>query len=207
MKFPEEYNAKHLAGKEARFEVTVHNIVETKLADVDSDLAMMVGYESVDELNEKVKEEAEEEKKARNRQIMDRQIMDKLFEANSFTVPKSMVKDELTNLRTGVQGKNIPEQVIKELEKNAEYNVRRAIITDAIYEKENDIEVTPEELNELLEEYAKADNKTKDDLVSALYNSGQMDNFVGRLRVMKVIDFIINNVKKESEEDNGDDND
>lgn len=201
--FPKEYHAKHLAGKDARFDIIVHNIVKTKLAEVDNDLAMMVGYESVDELNEKVKNEADEEKKARNRQVMDRQIMSKLFETNSFTIPKSMIKDELTRLRTQVKGENLPEQVIKELEKNAEYNVRRAIIVDAIYEKEDDIEVTPEELNGLLEEHAKMNNKTKDEWVSILYNSGQMDNFVGILRVIKVVDFIIDNVKKESEKDNG----
>jgi len=202
--FPKEYRATHLAGKEARFEVKVHNIVETKLAEVDDDLAMMVGYESVDELNEKVKQDADKEKLARNRQMMDRQIMTKLFEANEFTVPQSMVDEETNRLRSRVrvQGE-MPEQLVEELRKNAEYNVKRAIITDAIYEKEDSIEVTPDELNELLEEHAKMNNKTKDELVSALYNSGQMDSFVGILRVSKVIDFIIDNVKKESEEDNG----
>lgn len=199
--FPEEYRAKHLAGQEARFEVTVHNIVETKLAEVDEDLAMMVGYESVEAFETQVRAEAEAEAKAQIRQIADQQVVQKLLELNEFDAPKSMVTKEKQRLRQRFQVETLPDNVLAQLEKQAEIGVKRAIVIDAIYDKEDSIEIAPEELNELLEHHAKANNSTKDEIVSALYNSGQMDNFTGVLRISKVIDFIIDNSKKEESEE------
>jgi trigger factor len=203
VKFPDQYRAEHLAGKDAKFEVEVHSIVETKLADVDEDLALMVGFESVEDMMKNINEDVEKEKMARDRQVADRQIIMKLLEENPFDAPKMMVEQEFKSLMSRVNAQDLPNNIVGELRKNAEYNVKRAIIIDSIYEKENNLEVSPDELNELLEQHAKANNKTKDELVSALYNSGQMDNFVGVLRTSKVIDFIINNSNKESEEENG----
>lgn len=210
IKFPEKYHAEHLAGKNVKFDVTVHSIVETKLAEVNEDLAMMVGYESIDELNTHVTKEVDDEQKVLNRSMLDQQIVTKLLEVNQFDVPKTMVEGEILRILQASNNKieNLPEQAKAELDKLATFNIRRAILMDAIYEKEEDIEVTPEELNKLLEGHAKTNNQSKDELVSNLYNSGQMDNFVGVLRVANVFDFIIdhsNNEDKESEEDNGDD--
>ena len=201
--FPQEYRAAHLAGQDARFEVTVHSIIETKLAEVDEDLAMMVGYESVEELEAKVLEETAHEKRLRDRQLLDHQITHNLIEANDFTVPQSMVEREKLRLLGRTKLNNLPEQAKEELGKMAEYNVKRAIIMDAIYDKEDDIEVTPDELNSMLEEHARKNNQSKDELVSNLYNSGQMDNFVGVLRLASVMDFIIDNANKKGNEDNG----
>ena len=202
--FPKQYRAKHLAGKNAKFNVVVHSIVETKLADVDEDLALMVGLESVDALNKHINEEVIKEKHTRDRQIADRQIVDKLLKINKFDAPKALIADETKRLMSRINAKDLPSNIIQELQKNAEYNVKRAIILDAIYDKEDSLEVSPGELSDLLEKHAKENNKTKDELVSALYNNGQMDGFVGILRTSKVIDFIINNSdKNKSEEDHG----
>jgi FKBP-type peptidyl-prolyl cis-trans isomerase (trigger factor) len=163
----------------------------------------MVGYESVDELNEHVQNETNKECVLRDRQIMDHQISTQLIEANEFDAPKSMVEQEKTRLLGNVKPDSLPQKAKEELQTMAEHNVKRAIIMDSIYEKEDDIEVTPEELNQMLEEHARANNQTKDELVSNLYNSNQMDSFVSVLRLASVVDFIINHAKKESEESDG----
>jgi trigger factor len=200
VKFPEAYRAKHLAGKDAKFDVTVHSIVETKLAKVDDDLAMMIGYETINELNEHVQKEVDERSANLNKQILGDQITSKILEANEFEVPPSMVSQEVKRLNTRFGNNQIQEDIVTGM---AERNVKRAILLDAIYEKENDIEVTPEELDELLEQHATQQGKTKDEIVSILYNTGQMDALLGTLRSQRVIDFIIDHAKKESEEDDG----
>jgi len=205
--FPQTYHAAHLIGKDAVFTVTVHGIVESKLSIVDNDLAMMIGLTSVDELNSKVKEDIQKDVRAQLRQKMDSQIISKLLELNKFEAPKSLVGAELQRLRNSIKADKLPEEFMADLKRNAEYNVKRAMLVEAIYGKESSIEVLPEELNILLEEHAKINNKTKDELISALYNSKQMDQFVGILKFSKVIDFIINNAKrKENQEqkENGD---
>lgn len=195
--FPKEYHAKQLEGKDATFDVTVHSIVATKLADENDDLAMMAGFNNLEELKANIAKEVKQEQKAIVRQRMDHQIMTKLLEANKFDAPKKLVDAEFKHIMSRIKADNIPDEFKAELRKNAEFNVRRALIANAIYEKEPSIEVTPEELDIKLEEQAKQSNKTKDEVISALYNSNQMDNFVGVIRFTKVIDFIIDNAKKQ----------
>ncbi len=202
--FPKEYRASHLAGKEAKFAITVHSIVETKLAEVNEDLAMMVGYESVEELENHVRAETSKERRLHDRFLLDGQITAKLLELNSFEAPKSMVEKEMLRMLGKNKLQNLPQQGRDALLEAAEKNVKRAIILDAIYEKEEAIEVTPEELNKLLNEHAAKNNMSKDELVSNLYNSGQMDNFMGVLKTSSTIDFIIDHANQESEEEDVD---
>jgi len=204
VKFPEQYQAAHLAAADAEFTVTVKSIVATKLAEVDEDLAMMVGYDSVEKLNEHVQDEVKEICEKQSRQVAEGNIIQQLLEKNEFNIPKSMIDFEAERLKKNVSNnQSLPDEVINALELNAKNNVARAIIIDAIYEKE-DIEIDPSELNELLVDHANKNNMTKDNLVSMLYKSNQMDAFVGILRSSKVIDYIIDCSKKqESEKDNG----
>lgn len=200
--FPENYNAKHLAGKEAEFDVKIQSIVSTKLADVDEDLAMMVGYETVEELQENIKAEAEEQISTAERNALEAQVVDKLLESNSFDIPSSMVNFEVQRIIKQAQSRNqnLPENIADMLRPTAEKNVARAILIDAIYDKEDDIEVTPDELDEMLEKHAEKNNTSKDELVSMLYRSNQMDAFMGILRARKVIDYIAECARNNTEE-------
>lgn len=206
--FPEKYHAAHLAGKEAEFEVVIHSIVETKLAEIDDDLAMMVGYETVDELNEYIRGEAEKEANNLTKRILNNQIVQELIKKNEFEVPKSMVRFEHERLvkQMNNQNRQLPQEAVDALQHTARFNVQKAILIDSIYEKEEDIEVTPAELESMLETHAARNNTTKDELASMLYRTNQMDAFMGVLRTEKVIDFIIENAvaKTESEEKSGD---
>lgn len=204
--FPEKYGAAHLAGKPARFEVTLHSIVETKLAEVNNDLAMMVGHESVEALQQSIKSEVELAASRQNRGKLEVQIVKELLKTNEFEVPNALVEDELkriVNQVTGGKPQNLQKEVQDSLRSAAKLNVQKALLFDAIYDKEQSLEVGPDELDALLEEHAKKNNKTKDELVSLLYNTNQMDNFMAVLKNNKVVDFIVKSAKQESEEDNG----
>ena len=197
VKFPDNYHAKHLAGKDSTFDVVVRSVVEAKPAEINADLALMAGFTSLDEMKNNINTNVQIDKQAIIRQKIDSQVANKLLEINKFDAPKSLVDVELDGLMKRISAETkVPDEFKEQLRKNAEFNVKRAMIFDAIYEKEKSIEITPDELDGALDEHAKINNKTKDELISALYNSKQMDNFVGVLRTTKVIDFIINNVKK-----------
>lgn len=200
--FPENYSASHLADKESTFDVKLHSIVETKIADVDEDLAMMVGYDSVDEFKNHVKTETEKSIQMQERSALEMQIVDKLLEANDFEVPDSMVNFEVQRLveQAKKRGQSLPPNIVDMIKPAAKKNVMKAILIDAIYNKEDGIEVTPAELDDMLEEHANKNNTTKDELVSMLYRSNQMDAFVGVLRSRKVIDHIIDNAKNNIKE-------
>jgi trigger factor len=193
--FPVSYNAPNLAGKEATFKIKLHSIVETNLAEVDNDLALMAGYSSVEEMLDKINLDVGDYIDKITKNNLEGQILSKLLELNTFEVPKSMIENEVKRLVGN--NKNLTEQAINSTTGVARSNVKRAILLDNIYEAESEIEITPDELDKLLNNYANQNNINKDDLVSNLYNSNQMDAFMGILRNQKVVDFIINSAKKD----------
>lgn len=194
--FPEQYNAAHLSNKKAEFEVTVHSIVRKTLANIDDDLAMMVGFETVDQLKKNIKEEVKKDIYKQQRQIEENIIIKKLLEENNFDVPKSLIQQEQDRIFKHNNISNPSKEILEQANKVAIDNIRKTIIFEEIYNKEQ-IEITPDELNKYLEEQAKIYNKDKDEIVSMLHNTNQMDSFVGVLKNQKVIDFIIDkNTKK-----------
>lgn len=197
--FPDTYNVSHLAGQEAEFEITILSIVRKTKAKVDNDLALMAGFASVKDMRAKIKQEALLGADKANRQFAETVISTQLIEKNQFNVPNILIKYEEERL---LKASNIqsPDDILKtQLYNISVQNVKRALLLDAIYEKEEDIKVDPEQLNEFLEEQAAIHNKSKDDIVSLLYNTNQMDSFVGVLKTKNVIDFLIKINKKESE--------
>jgi len=200
VKFPDDYVG-NLAGKDAEFDVTVHSVIRRTQAEVDEDLAMMVGYESIDELEKHIEDEVKNEIENIDRNLVEGMIVKELIEKNDFDVPKLLLEQEKNRLVKQNNLSNPSEHVMQKISEAAKNNVKKAILLDAIYEKEN-IDIAPDELNEYLEEQAKLYNKNKDEIVSMLYNTGQMDSFVSVVRARKTIDFIINKNTKKDEEEN-----
>jgi trigger factor len=92
--FPEEYGAKHLAGQEAAFDVTVKAVKEPKPAEIDDDLAKRFGAESLDALKTQISGRLEAEYAGAARQVMKRALLDQLDTMVSFDLPPSLVKAE-----------------------------------------------------------------------------------------------------------------
>ncbi|HRO11759.1 trigger factor [Amaricoccus sp.] len=92
--FPETYGARHLAGKEASFAVTVKAVKAPKPAEVDDALAKRYGAESLDALKEQVRARLGDEYAQASRQILKRRLMDALDERVSFDLPPTLVDVE-----------------------------------------------------------------------------------------------------------------
>jgi trigger factor len=92
--FPESYGAKHLAGKEATFAVTVKAVKAPKPAAIDDALATRYGAESLDALKEQIRKRLGDEYAQASRQILKRRLMDALDERVSFDLPPTLVDVE-----------------------------------------------------------------------------------------------------------------
>ena len=92
--FPEEYQAAHLAGKPAVFDVTVKAVKEPKPAEVDDELAKKFGAEDLATLKGQIKERIEGEYSGASRAVMKRKLLDVLDEKVSFDLPPSLVDAE-----------------------------------------------------------------------------------------------------------------
>ncbi|MDB6177570.1 trigger factor [Paracoccus sp. Z330] len=94
VKFPEEYGAEHLAGKDAIFECKIKAVKAPKPAEIDDELAKKFGAEDLDGLKKQITERLEAEYAGAARAIMKRGLLDQLDEQVKFELPESLVEAE-----------------------------------------------------------------------------------------------------------------
>jgi trigger factor len=100
LQFPDTYHGKDVAGKTARFEVTLKRVAAPRLPDLDAEFAKQMGIEDGDleKLRAEVRSNVEREIKARIRKRVKDQVMQALLDANELPIPKSLVDMEAQRL-------------------------------------------------------------------------------------------------------------
>ena len=98
--FPEDYHGKEVAGKTAVFTITVHNVAEPVLPEVDADFAKALGIADGDvaKMREEIKKNVAREVKRRVDARNTEAVMEALRKAHSFDLPQAFVKDEAQRL-------------------------------------------------------------------------------------------------------------
>ena len=92
--FPADYQAAHLAGKLAVFEVKINEIHEKAEARIDSDLASRLGFSDLDGLKAAISEQINGQHKTALRQALKKNVLDVLAEGEAFDIPPSLFKQE-----------------------------------------------------------------------------------------------------------------
>lgn len=159
--FPEEYQAEALAGKEAVFKVTVHEVQGAKDAELDDELAKKFGMDDLDALKTAIKEQMQAELDAQSRMKLKRAILDELDKAHEFDLPGGMVEAEFNNIWQQVQAEKAQGQLDEEdadksdeeleadYRKIAERRVRLGLVLAEMGQKA-EIDVSNEELQTAL---------------------------------------------------------
>ena len=96
--FPEDYQAAHLAGKEAVFDVTVKEVRVAKVPEIDDELAKKFGAEDLDALKGQIRERLEAEYSGASRAIAKRKLLDELDGLVDFDLPASLVEAEANQI-------------------------------------------------------------------------------------------------------------
>ena len=102
--FPEDYGAKHLAGKEAAFDVTVREVARPGETALDDEFAKSLGMESLDKLREAIRGRIGEDYAAASRRKLKRRLLDALDEAVKFDLPPTLVEQEFEAIWRQVTG-------------------------------------------------------------------------------------------------------
>ena len=114
--FPENYQAAHLAGKAAKFDVTLHKILQKDSTKIDDEFAKSIaGAESsLESLKDMVREQLEMEQKT---ELYNKELKEKLVEALlkniSFDLPELIVEQEMDILFRNALSKLAPEEFEK----------------------------------------------------------------------------------------------
>jgi len=103
--FPEDYHGKDVAGKTARFEVTVQQVAEPHLPPVDADFAKALGVANGDvaQMRSDIKANLEREVRRRTEARVKDLVMKGLLENSSIELPKSLVQMEMERLMEGMR--------------------------------------------------------------------------------------------------------
>ena len=157
--FPENYQAEHLAGKEAEFDVTVSLVEKPGKLEINDDLAKQLGLEGVDKLREAVRTQIESQYGSFSSSKVKRQILDQLDEKTKMELPEKMVEQEFNNIWTQIQqeleatGKTFEDEdttedkAKKEYRELAERRVRLGLVLAEIGEKA-DVQISDEEMQQ-----------------------------------------------------------
>lgn len=161
--FPEDYHGKDVAGKTAVFTITVNNVAEATLPEVDADFAKALGIADGDvaKMRAEVKKNVAREVKRRVDAQNTDAVMKALREAHSFALPQAFVKDEAQRLademkqnfaQQGLDAKdlNLPAEMFTE---RAQERVALGLLLPVIIE-ENNLKATDEQIKAIITEFA-----------------------------------------------------
>ncbi len=162
--FPEDYQAKELAGQDATFDLVVKSVKTAGEATVDEELAKNLGLESLEQLRGLIRGQIESELGNLTRTHMKRKLLDQLAAGHDFEVPPSMVEAEFQQIWAQLEHEAThepdPKAAMEEMEKErddyrkiAERRVRLGLLLSEIGQA-NGVEVTQQEMNRLIAQAA-----------------------------------------------------
>ncbi|RFB80466.1 trigger factor [Methylovirgula sp. 4M-Z18] len=96
--FPENYMALHLAGKEAKFDVTAKGIETPGAVTLDEEFAKGFGFDTIDALKDAVKKNIGDEYAKLSRSKLKRSLLDALDKRYTFELPQSLVDQEFAGI-------------------------------------------------------------------------------------------------------------
>ncbi len=160
LKFPDEYGVEDLAGKPVTFEVSVSEVAEEVLPEVDDAFAKEFGTdEGVDKLKGDIRENMQRELAQRVQAKIKSQAMDLIYEKNPIEVPKAMMDEEIKTLqkqmmeRLGQQGAGSLELPRDMFEEQAKRRVSLGLVIGEII-KQNGIKIDEDRVRKTIEDFA-----------------------------------------------------
>jgi trigger factor len=160
-KFPDQYQAEHLAGKDAEFTVTVKEVAKPVVPEADDDFAKTLGAQSLGQLKDMLRGRIAAEYAGLTYAKIKRQVLDALDKAHDFALPEALVAGEFDNIwrrysatpksETETEGQPAkPEDEQKaDIRRIAERRVRLGLVIAEIGEQQK-IDVTQDELKRAL---------------------------------------------------------
>ena len=205
LSFPEDYGQKDLAGQEVVFKVTVNEIKTKVIPELDEEFFKDLGMEEItnkEELEKSMKEEIKHHKEHE----AEHKFVDDLLEAATanmeIEIDDELVEYEAEHMykdfmdRMAMQGINeeiylqyagtTKEDIISHMKEEALKRLKNSYLLNAIITEEK-IEVSEEEVNTEIEEIAKHNNVTEEDIINAY---GGKEAISYDLKVKKAIELM-----------------
>jgi len=204
VKFADDHFNEKLAGQELTFHVTVKEIREQQIPEIDDEMAKRLGpFDSLEALKDKINENLSAGYEKRQEQELHEQVFEALIAQQEFEVPESLVDHELGNIveeakqkfayhNTNMEELGLTDEGLREKYRETALNqVRRHMILAKIIEQES-LEVSDEALEAGYQEMADSFNQPVD-VIKQFYaqNPDRIDVFKHALLEKQAIKLII----------------
>ena len=204
--FPEEYQAKELAGKAAVFHVKLNSISYKEMPEINDDFAKDVSeFDTLDEYKADIEKRIGEQEKNAAEQDRTDKIIEKVCENATVDIPQPMVERAIDqrvnemNMRMSYQGLKMEDflkytgQTMEQLRQGyadaARKQVLAEVVLDAIRAAEG-IDATAEEVDAEIAKYAESAEKSVEDIKATL-SAGDMEYFTEMVKTQKTIDLVV----------------
>ena len=202
--FPENYQVADLAGKEAKFEVTVHDVKEKVLPELTDEFVKEFSKEAastVAEYKEKLKEEIKLEKENLAEKSYSDKVISTAVENAKLSVPEKLVEQEVDSMFEQFTG-NLSRQGLSfdlyqqftgkgevelkaEMKSDAENKIKTSFVLGEIAEVEK-VEVTEADIDAEVKELATMYNMTEEGIKQRI----SVEDLRGELVIQKTVDFL-----------------
>jgi len=204
--FPEDYFNPKLAGLEITFNVTLNDVREEILPEIDDDLAKNLGgFTTLDDLKKAIRENLDQGYKKRVEQELNELIFLSLISKTEFEVPEALVAFELEQIitdaersfsyhNTSMESLGLSREILSEKYRDtAEKQIRRHLILDKIIEQEK-LTLKDEEIEEGFKNMSESFKQPVEE-IKKFYrqNKDKLDYFKQTLLEKNAINLILEN--------------
>jgi trigger factor len=202
VEYPQDWQAKTLAGKKIFYHVMLKEIKEKRLPPIDDNLAKDLGeFSSLEELKEKIVKDLTEEKEQKIETQVNDEILNKILEKNKIEVPEVWIRQEIDfrarQLVNSLAQQGIePQQLSIDWEKFREESrgeaiqtVKKRMVLNQVAKQEG-LKVSDEEIKAEIETIAKKSGETFARVNSYLAKEGRIDVLKEDLLQRKALDFL-----------------
>jgi trigger factor len=205
--FPPDYQAEHLAGKDAVFEVDVKEVKRKQFPELDDDFAVeAAGMDSLDELRADIRKRIEESEAAQIDREYREHVVDAAVANATVDVPDALIESRAKELWDNMlhslshQGidkeaylriaQKTEEELLEEAKPDAEQALRREAVLTAVVDAE-ELEISDDEVMEALTESAERGNTKPKKLLDRLRSEGRLDAVKEDMAARKAVDLIV----------------
>lgn len=211
--FPEDYNAKDLAGKDAVFKVKINEIKEKELPELDDEFASEVSeFDTMKEYREDVKKNLAGKKEKEAKEKKEDAVIEAIIKDSKMEIPDAMIDTTTENMvsdyarRLQSQGLSLEQYFMftgldldkfkEQMRPGARKRIESRLVLEAIVKAEN-FEVTDEEYEKELERIAEESKMEIDKLKEYIGDDEYGKNQITEdLKIQKAIDLIVENAKE-----------
>jgi len=209
--FPEDYAAKHVAGKAAQFKIAVKDVKHKHLPDLDDEFASdAAGFDTLEELRENIRERMLELDEEKVESEFRAGALDAIVAGATVEVPEALVESRANELITRmlhalshqgitrehylqISGKT-ERELLDDAMPEADLALRREAVLAAVIKAER-IEPTEQQLLDSLEGAAEREQMSRQKLLDRLRKANRIDGLAKEIAAEQALDLVVTEAK------------